>query len=211
MDGGAQVIAEGLLVMVRHGQSQWNLENRFTGWVDIPLTDAGRADAQRAGHLLRGYHFDYAFTSALSRAQETLEIILETIHCTHIPAEKSAALNERNYGDLQGMNKDEAKAQFGAEQVQLWRRSYDERPPNGESLKDTLARTLPYYRVHIEPLLLQGRNVLVVAHGNSLRSLIMYLENISEQAIPELNLDLGVPISYRINNFGAVVHKSTLG
>jgi 2,3-bisphosphoglycerate-dependent phosphoglycerate mutase len=206
-----QVMPDGLLVLVRHGQSQWNLENRFTGWVDIPLTAVGRGDAQRAGSLLRGYHFDHAFTSALSRAQETLEIILDTMHYTHVPVEKSAALNERNYGDLQGMNKDEARTQFGAEQVQRWRRSYDERPPNGESLKDTLARTLPYYRVHIEPLLLQGRNVLVVAHGNSLRSLIMYLENISEQAIPDLNLELGAPLSYRINNLGGVVNKIKLG
>src|SRR5690349_3015583 len=186
----------GTLVMVRHGQSQWNLENRFTGWVDIPLTAEGEAEAHRAGELLKGYHFDEGFTSALKRAQETLRIILETTGQTDLPITRDQALNERHYGDLQGLNKDETAQKFGKEQVHIWRRSYDVPPPNGESLKDTRARALPYFEAHIKPLVLAGKSILVVAHGNSLRSLVMVLDDISEQDIPELNIPTGVPMRY---------------
>ncbi len=201
----------GTLILVRHGQSQWNLENRFTGWVDIPLTIEGEAEAKRAGELLKGIHFDYAFTSALSRAQETLRIILETTGQTAVPTDRDQALNERHYGDLQGLNKDETAAKFGKEQVHIWRRSYDVPPPNGESLKDTGARTLPYYDAHIKPLVLAGETILVVAHGNSLRSLVMVLENIPEQEIPELNIPTGVPLRYRIDSTGRVLEHGYLG
>ena len=201
----------GTLVLVRHGQSQWNLENRFTGWVDIPLTVAGEAEARWAGEQLKAMTFDHAFTSALSRAQETLRIILETTGQTDVPIERDQALNERHYGDLQGLNKDETAAKFGKEQVHIWRRSYDVPPPGGESLKDTGKRTLPYYEAHIKPLVLAGKSILVVAHGNSLRSLVMVLENISEQEIPELNIPTGVPIRYRINSSGEVLEHGYLG
>jgi 2,3-bisphosphoglycerate-dependent phosphoglycerate mutase len=200
----------GTLILVRHGQSQWNLENRFTGWVDIPLTTEGEAEAKRAGELLKGMHFDHAFTSALSRAQETLRIILETTGQTDLPIDRDQALNERHYGDLQGLNKDETAAKFGKEQVHIWRRSYDVPPPNGESLKDTRARTLPYYDAHIKPLVLAGQSILVVAHGNSLRSLVMVLENISEQEIPELNIPTGIPLQYRIESTGKVLEHGYL-
>ncbi len=201
----------GTLVLVRHGQSQWNLENRFTGWVDIPLTAEGEAEARRAGELLKGTTFDHAFTSALSRAQETLRIILETIGETNIPTERDQALNERHYGDLQGLNKDETAEKFGKEQVHIWRRSYDVPPPNGESLKDTGKRTLPYFDEHIKPLVLAGENVLVVAHGNSLRSIVMVLDNISEKDIPELNIPTGVPLRYQIDSTGKVLEHGYLG
>ncbi len=201
----------GTLVLVRHGQSQWNLENRFTGWVDIPLTAEGEREARRAGELLRDYHFDQAFTSALSRAQETLRIILEVIGQPDLHTERDAALNERHYGDLQGLNKDETAARFGKEQVHIWRRSYDVPPPGGESLKDTAARTIPYYQTHIAPRVQAGETILVVAHGNSLRSLVMTLEQISEQAIPELNIPTGVPLRYRLNSAGAVLERGYLG
>ena len=195
----------GKLILVRHGQSQWNLENRFTGWVDIPLTEAGEIEARRAGELLRSYHFDYGFTSALRRAQETLRIILEVIGQPDLPVEQDQALNERFYGDLQGLNKEETAHKFGAEQVHLWRRSYDVAPPGGESLQDTAARVLPYYRAHIVPRLQRCETVLVVAHGNSLRALVMELENISEADIPDLNIPTGVPIRYRFDQAGAVL------
>lgn len=186
----------GTLILVRHGQSQWNLENRFTGWVDIPLTEAGEAEARHAGELLRSYRFDHGFTSALVRAQETMRIILDVIGQPDLPVERDKALNERFYGDLQGLNKEETAQKFGAEQVHLWRRSYDVQPPGGESLKDTANRVLPYYREHIAPRLVQGETILVVAHGNSLRALVMVLENISERDIPELNIPTGVPMRY---------------
>lgn len=195
----------GLLILVRHGQSQWNLENRFTGWVDISLTAEGEAEAQHAGELLKTYQFAAAFTSALSRAQETLRIILEVIDQPDVPIQRDQALNERHYGDLQGLNKDETAAKFGKEQVHIWRRSYDVPPPNGESLKDTRARVLPYYQAHIEPLVLAGKQILVVAHGNSLRALVMALENISEQDIPDLNIPTGIPMRYIIDPAGTVL------
>ena len=195
----------GTLILVRHGQSQWNLENRFTGWVDIPLTEAGEIEARRAGVLLMSYHFDYGFTSALRRAQETLRIILEVIGQPDLPVEQDQALNERFYGDLQGLNKEETALKFGAEQVHLWRRSYDVAPPGGESLQDTAARVLPYYRAHIVPRLQRGQTILVVAHGNSLRALVMVLENISEADIPDLNIPTGVPMRYLFDPAGAVL------
>jgi 2,3-bisphosphoglycerate-dependent phosphoglycerate mutase len=192
----------GTLVLVRHGQSQWNLENRFTGWTDVPLSPLGIEEAQQAGEKLKGYRFDRAFTSALVRAQETLRIILEIIGQTQIPIERDQALNERHYGDLQGLNKAETAQKFGEEQVHLWRRSYDIRPPNGESLKDTGARVLPYYHAQIEPCLLRGETLLISAHGNSLRSLVMFLDNINERDILELNIPTGVPLVYTVNSNG---------
>jgi 2,3-bisphosphoglycerate-dependent phosphoglycerate mutase len=200
----------GTLIMVRHGQSQWNLENRFTGWIDIALTEEGEAEARRAGELLKGYHFDHAFTSALSRAQETLRIILETTGQTDVPIERDQALNERHYGDLQGLNKAETAMKFGDEQVHLWRRSYDVQPPNGESLKDTRARALPYFEAHIKPLVLDGQTILVVAHGNSLRGLVMELDDISEKDIPDLNIPTGVPMRYVIDSQGKVLEHGYL-
>jgi 2,3-bisphosphoglycerate-dependent phosphoglycerate mutase len=200
----------GTLILVRHGQSQWNLENRFTGWVDIPLTAEGEAEARRAGELLKNYHFDRGFTSALVRAQETLRIILEVTGQTDLPIERDAALNERHYGDLQGLNKAETAKKFGDEQVHIWRRSYDVRPPNGESLKDTRARVIPYYDAHIKPLVLAGETILVVAHGNSLRALVMVLDNISEKEISDLNIPTGVPLRYQIDGTGNVLEHGYL-
>ena len=205
-----KMAANGELVLVRHGQSQWNLENRFTGWTDIALTEAGMAEARHAGELLKDYHFDHGFTSALSRAQETLRIILEVTGQTDLPIDRDQALNERNYGDLQGLNKDETAQKFGAEQVHIWRRSYDIAPPGGESLKDTRARVMPYYEAHILPLLKQGRKVLVVAHGNSLRALVMVLDNISERDIPELNIPTGAPLRYLIDPDGKTLEHGYL-
>ncbi len=190
------------LVLVRHGQSQWNLENRFTGWVDVPLSEQGRDEARQAGEKLRGYHFDGAFTSVLKRAIDTLEIILEVIGEKNVPIEKNQALNERHYGDLQGLNKAETAQKFGDEQVKLWRRSYSVRPPNGESLADTAARVLPYWEERILPELEAGRNILVVAHGNSLRALVMRLDNLSEQEVIELNIPTGVPLEYEFDRQG---------
>ncbi len=200
----------GELVLVRHGQSEWNLENRFTGWTDVPLTAEGEAEARHAGELLKDYHFDHAFTSALIRAQETLRIILEVTGQTDLPIERDAALNERNYGDLQGLNKAETARKFGDEQVHLWRRSYDIAPPNGESLKDTRERVMPYYDTHILPLLKQGKRILVVAHGNSLRALVMVLDNISERDIPDLNIPTGAPLRYLIDADGKVIEHGYL-
>lgn len=200
----------GELVLVRHGQSLWNLENRFTGWTDVPLTAEGEAEARHAGELLKDYHFDQAFTSALSRAQETLRIILEVTGQTDLPIERDQALNERNYGNLQGLNKAETAQKFGEEQVHVWRRSYDVAPPGGESLKDTRERVIPYYDQHIEPLLKQGKHVLVVAHGNSLRALVMVLDNISPRDIPDLNIPTGAPLRYLIDAQGKVVEHGYL-
>src|SRR5688572_12369566 len=201
----------GLLVLVRHGQSAWNREDRFTGWADIPLTPEGEAEARQAGELLQGCGFDRAFTSALARAQETLRIILEVIHQPNIPIAQSAALNERHYGELQGLSKAETAAKYGAEQVQIWRRSYRIRPPGGESLEDTAARVIPYYRQHIEPLLTSGKSILVVAHGTSLRALVMHLEQLSETAIESVYLPTGVPRRYVIDGVGEVVSVKNLG
>ncbi len=200
----------GTLVLVRHGQSQWNLENRFTGWVDIPLSPAGEEEAANAGELLHGYHFDRAYTSALLRAQETLRIILEEIGQTDVPIERDEALNERHYGDLQGLNKAETAEKFGDEQVHLWRRGYRVQPPGGESLEQTAQRVLPYYSEHIAPRLQAGESILVVAHGNSLRALVMVLDNISETDISELNIPTGVPRRYIIASNGEVLERDYL-
>jgi 2,3-bisphosphoglycerate-dependent phosphoglycerate mutase len=185
-----------LFVIARHGQSEWNLENRFTGSTDTPLTDQGRQEARKAGHLLKNDRFSIGFTSVLQRAIETMEIILEETTQTNLPIERNPALNERNYGDLQGMNKHEAELQFGQEQVFCWRRGYSERPPNGESLADTCNRVMPYFNAHILPHLQKGEDVLLVAHGNSLRALMMQLENISPKDIENVELATGVPRQY---------------
>lgn len=195
------------LVIVRHGQSQWNLENRFTGWVDIDLSSKGVEEAKSAGEKLKGYSFNKAYTSALIRAQRTLDIILEIIGQTNIPVEKDKALNERMYGDLQGLNKDETREKYGAEQVKLWRRSYDVQPPNGESLKDTAARVLPYYNSKIVPDLKNGNDILIVAHGNSLRALVMSLEKLSEQEIVETEIPTGIPKIYILDKDLNVLDK----
>jgi 2,3-bisphosphoglycerate-dependent phosphoglycerate mutase len=188
----------GKLVLVRHGQSQWNLENRFTGWVDVPITALGEAEAHRAGRELKDIPFDLAFTSDLLRAQQTLKILLEEIGRPDLPTERSAALNERHYGDLQGLNKAETAKQYGEEQVHVWRRSFDVRPPNGESLKDTAARTLPYFRAKILPPAAAGKNVLVSAHGNSLRAIVMDLEKLTPEQILKVEIPTGRPRIYEI-------------
>ena len=200
------------LVHVRHGQSQWNLENRFTGWVDIPLTEAGRAEAARAGRLIQALQirFDAAYTSVLVRAIETLQIILSALHQQEIPIIKDQALNERHYGDLQGLNKDETRKKFGEEQVNLWRRSYDVAPPGGESLKDTAARTIPYFESRILPEIKAGKNVLVAAHGNSLRSIVMALDRLTKEQVLSLEIATGVPIVYEMNPDGTVRTKQIL-
>jgi 2,3-bisphosphoglycerate-dependent phosphoglycerate mutase len=187
------------LVLVRHGQSQWNLENKFTGWVDVPLTIQGEQEAHRAGKQLKNLHFDIAFTSDLQRAQKTLAIILEEIGQKNLTIIKEKALNERHYGDLQGLDKTETAKKFGDEQVKIWRRSYDIAPPNGESLKDTAARTLPYFDAQIVPLLKEGKNILVAAHGNSLRSIVMHLEHLTKEQVLELNLETAVPRVYELD------------
>ncbi|GAB2545330.1 2,3-bisphosphoglycerate-dependent phosphoglycerate mutase [Spirosoma aerophilum] len=188
-----------LFVIVRHGQSQWNSENRFTGSTNTPLTDLGRHEAREAGVLLKANqppHFAIGFTSVLQRAIDTMAIILDEIGQTDLPIEQSAALNERMYGDLQGMNKTEAEVRFGAEQVFRWRRGYIDQPPHGESLADTRARVYPYFKTAILPHLQAGQPVLVVAHGNSLRALLMDLEPISPEEIEKIELATGIPRQY---------------
>ncbi|MFZ4507839.1 MAG: 2,3-bisphosphoglycerate-dependent phosphoglycerate mutase [Fimbriimonas sp.] len=197
------------LILVRHGQSLWNLEDRFTGWVDVPLTDQGRAEASAAGEKLKGIHIDVAYTSALTRAQVTLALILESAGI-QVPIIRDQALNERHYGDLQGLNKARTAEKFGAEQVKIWRRSYDIPPPNGESLKDTAARTLPFFERSILGDIAQGKDVLVVAHGNSNRSIVMQLDSLTPEQVLELNLGTGVPLVYELTNEGSVVSKSIL-
>jgi 2,3-bisphosphoglycerate-dependent phosphoglycerate mutase len=198
------------LVLLRHGESQWNLENRFTGWVDVPLSPKGEEEARNAGRKLIGFHFEKAYVSVLKRAIDTLRIVLEVIGQTKIPTEKDQALNERMYGELQGLNKDETIQRYGAEQVKLWRRSYDVRPPGGESLKDTADRVLPYYERRIKPELLAGRTVIVVAHGNSLRALVMSLDRLSREEILELNIPTGVPLVYELGPTGDVLGRRYL-
>jgi 2,3-bisphosphoglycerate-dependent phosphoglycerate mutase len=184
------------LVIVRHGQSLWNLENKFTGWVDVDLTDKGVEEAMNAGKLLKGYHFDAAFSSVLKRANRTLYLILEATGQDDLPVTRDKALNERMYGDLQGLDKDETRKKYGEEQVHIWRRSFDTRPPGGESLKDTLERVNPYFDEHIAPLLRAGEDVIVVAHGNSLRALIMKLEKMKPEQILEVEIPTGAPKEY---------------
>jgi 2,3-bisphosphoglycerate-dependent phosphoglycerate mutase len=193
------------LVLLRHGESQWNLENRFTGWVDVPLSPRGIQEAKDAGETLRSFKFDRAFTSVLARANETLRLVLETIGQTGIPIERDKALNERMYGELQGLNKEETAKKYGEQQVKIWRRSYDVRPPGGESLKDTAERVLPYYERTIKPYLLEGEAVLVAAHGNSLRALVMELEQLSREQVLELNIPTGAPLLYELDKTGKVV------
>lgn len=187
------------LVLVRHGQSLWNLENKFTGWIDIDLSPKGEEEAKDAGEKLANFEFDIAFTSALIRAQRTLSIILEQNKKLVTPVVKDQALNERMYGDLQGLNKDECRAKFGEDQVKIWRRSYDIPPPNGEALKQTAERVLPYYHDKIEPILKNGDDVLIVAHGNSLRALIMYLEKMTPAQILEFEIPTGTPRLYTLD------------
>lgn len=201
-----------LLVLVRHGQSEWNLKNLFTGWKDPGLTELGIAEAKQAGQKLKaqGLVFDTAFTSVLSRAQHTLDLALAEMGQTGLPITRNVALNERDYGDLSGLNKDDAREKWGEEQVHIWRRSYDVPPPGGESLKDTLARTLPYYVQEILPCVLRGQRTLVAAHGNSLRALIMVLEKLTPEAIIARELATGAPIIYRLNADSTVESKLDL-
>jgi 2,3-bisphosphoglycerate-dependent phosphoglycerate mutase len=193
------------LILLRHGESQWNLENRFTGWVDVPLSPKGIEEAKQAGEKLRGFTFHRAFTSVLTRANETLRIVLEAIGQTTIPIEKDKALNERMYGDLQGLNKAETAQKYGDAQVKIWRRSYDVRPPGGESLKDTAERALPYYEAKIRPYLLKGETILIAAHGNSLRALVMQLEQLTKEQVLELNIPTGAPLLYELDESGKVL------
>jgi 2,3-bisphosphoglycerate-dependent phosphoglycerate mutase len=222
------------LVLVRHGQSQWNLENRFTGWVDVPLSQKGREEATTAGKKLKDIHFDTMYVSHMLRAIQTLHYILleqadQRIPIFHhedtriknwehyngdtskeLPVYQSVDLAERYYGDLQGLNKDETRQKYGKDQVQLWRRSFDINPPNGESLKDTCERTIPYYEKNILPGLQAGKNVLVVAHGNSLRSILMYVEKVSKEVIPTVEIPTGVPIVYSFDRTMKVLEKKLL-
>ncbi|MBS7540422.1 2,3-bisphosphoglycerate-dependent phosphoglycerate mutase [Ancylobacter lacus] len=194
-------MSDRLLVLVRHGQSEWNLKNLFTGWRDPDLTPKGVEEAIAAGKRLRGegYAFDVCFTSDLRRAQKTLDLILEQMGSSNLPIICDQALNERDYGELSGLNKDDARVKWGEEQVHVWRRSYDVPPPGGESLKDTVARALPYYVKEILPRVLRGERVLVAAHGNSLRALIMVLERLTPEGIMKRELGTGAPVVYRLN------------
>jgi 2,3-bisphosphoglycerate-dependent phosphoglycerate mutase len=198
------------LVLIRHGESLWNKENRFTGWIDIALSPKGEEEAREAGEKIKGMNFDHAFTSVLQRAIKTYAIAAEIAGFKHLIAEKDEALNERMYGDLQGLNKDECRAKFGAEQVHIWRRSYDVPPPGGESLKNTAERVLPYYYKRIEPMLRDGKNILVVAHGNSLRALIMHLEKLSGDEIVKVEIPTGIPILYELDNNLNIISKKDL-
>ncbi len=201
-----------VLVLVRHGESEWNKLNLFTGWRDPDLTEKGIAEARKAGEHLKaaGIIFDVAYTSVLKRAQDTLGIILDELGQADLITHQDKALNERDYGDLSGLNKDDARKRWGEEQVHIWRRSYDINPPGGESLKDTAARTLPYYDAQIWPEVKAGRNVIVAAHGNSLRSIIMKLENLSAEEILRLEIATGVPIVYQLDANGRVKSKRIL-
>src|SRR5256714_6938167 len=205
-------MSDRLLVLVRHGQSEWNLKNLFTGWKDPGLSEQGVAEAKAAGRKLKeqGLSFDIAFTSVLKRAQHTLDLTLAEIGQTGLPTKKDLALNERDYGDLSGLNKDEARKKWGEEQVLVWRRSYDVPPPGGESLKDTVARALPYYVQEIQPRVLRGERVLISAHGNSLRALIMVLERLTPEQILKRELGTGVPIIYRLNADSTVASQRDL-
>jgi 2,3-bisphosphoglycerate-dependent phosphoglycerate mutase len=201
-----------VLVLVRHGESEWNLKNLFTGWRDVDLTEKGIAEARAAGRKLKaqGLSFDVAFTSALIRAQRSLDFMLEEMGLSKIPIFRDKALNERDYGDLSGLNKDDARVRWGAEQVHSWRRSYDVAPPGGESLKDTAARVLPYYIQDVLPVVLRGKRVLISAHGNSLRALVMVLERLSTSDILKREIGTGVPLIYRLNPDSTVAEKLDL-
>jgi 2,3-bisphosphoglycerate-dependent phosphoglycerate mutase len=208
------------LILLRHGESQWNLENRFTGWTDVPLSPKGEQEAREAGEKLRPYKFDKAFTSVLKRAIDTLNIVLKIIGQEKIPIEYDKALNERHYGALQGLNKAETAKKYGDEQVKLWRRSYDIAPPKevtelnplgiSESLKDTAARTLPYFESKILPEVKAGKHIVVSAHGNSLRSIVMQLDNLTREQVIELNIPTGVPLLYVYDAAGNITERTYL-
>jgi len=204
--------AENVLVLVRHGQSEWNRLNMFTGWKDVGLSEEGISEAHRAGALLKeeGLHFDSAFASTLRRAHYTLDIILDELGQGKLPTIKAAALNERDYGQLVGINKEEARKRFGDEQVQIWQRSYDIAPPGGESLKDTAARVCPFFDRWVVPELQEGKNVILVAHGNSLRSLIMELDKLTPEEVKEYSIATAAPVIYRVNADGTVAEKRDL-
>ena len=197
------------LILIRHGQSLWNFENRFTGWVDVPLTEKGEQEAREAGRKIKGVSIDIAYTSALCRAQDTLTIVMKVADID-VPVIRDQALNERDYGDLCGLNKAETAEKFGAEQVHIWRRSYDVNPPGGESLKDTRARTLPFFERAIMGDIKQGKDVLVVAHGNSNRAIIMALENLTPEQILKTEVGTGVPYVYDLEQDGSVKSKTVL-
>lgn len=199
-----------LLVLLRHGESVWNLENRFTGWVDVELSPKGELEARHAGELIAPYPVDCLFTSVLKRAVNTAEIALEAAGKHNIPTERDQALNERHYGDLQGLNKDDIGRQYGPDQLKIWRRSYDVPPPNGESLEMTQQRVLPYFRDRILPKLHDGLNVLIVAHGNSLRALVAEIEKLDKEQILELNIATGSPIVYELGPNMEVISKTNL-
>ena len=203
---------ERLLVLVRHGQSDWNLKNLFTGWKDPDLTPKGIDEAKAAGQRLKamGLQFDTAFTSDLTRAQNTLKLVLAELGQSGLETTRDQALNERDYGDLSGLNKDEARKKWGEDQVHIWRRSYDISPPGGESLKDTVARVLPYYCQNILPRVLRGERVIVAAHGNSLRALVMVLDRLTPETIPSMELDTGVPLVYRLKADSTVESQKVL-
>lgn len=201
------------MILVRHGQSEWNLKNLFTGWKDPDLTEKGVQEAIKAGKMLNemGAKFDIAFTSELLRAQRTCQLILDGVGQSDLETIRNQAINERDYGDLAGLNKDNAREKWGEEQVHVWRRSYDTPPPGGESLKDTGARVWPYYLTQILPRVMAGQRVLVAAHGNSLRSLVMVLDGLSENEVTQLNLGTGVPMIYKLNADTTVASKQVLG
>jgi 2,3-bisphosphoglycerate-dependent phosphoglycerate mutase len=198
------------LILLRHGQSQWNLENRFTGWVDVPLSPKGEEEARAAGEKLRGRRIDVIYTSVLKRAIDTATLALETAGIRDVPIVRDAALNERMYGDLQGLNKAEAAQKWGDEQIRQWRRSYDVKPPGGESLADTAARVLPYWESRILPDVKAGKNVLVAAHGNSLRALVMHLDGLDREQVLKLEIPTGAPLLYEMGRDGAVLGKRYL-
>jgi 2,3-bisphosphoglycerate-dependent phosphoglycerate mutase len=205
-------VGDNVLVLVRHGESEWNRLNRFTGWKDVGLTEEGMAEAHRAGAMLKetGQRFDCAFTSTLKRAHNTLDIILDELGQGRLPTVKAAALNERDYGELVGINKDEARKRWGAEQVHLWQRSYDIAPPGGESLKDTAARVVPFFEKWIVPELQKGKSVILVAHGNSLRSLVMELDRLEPDEVMQVEIGTASPLVYRLNADGTVAEKRDL-
>ncbi len=195
------------LVLVRHGESEWNAKSLWTGWKDVELTDKGRKQARAAANIIKDLKFDICFTSDLKRAKETWDEIKKIIKTSSIPVISDKALNERDYGDLTGKNKWKIKEEYGEEQFLKWRRGWDTPPPHGESLKDVYTRVMPYYKTQILPQLEQGKNCIMVAHGNSLRALVKYLENIPDNIISYLELKLGEPYVYQIDNTGKIVSK----
>ncbi len=200
------------LVLVRHGQSEWNEKNLFTGWRDPDLTAKGVEEARAAGRALKaaGAEFDLGYTSNLQRAQKTCALLLEELQCTDLPVTRHEKLNERDYGDLSGLNKDDAREKWGEEQVHIWRRSFDIPPPGGESLKDTADRVLPYFDAEIMPQIKAGKNILIAAHGNSLRALVMRLDGLTSEEIIEVNIGTGEPYCYQLDANGAVLSKKIL-